>query len=317
MRTWLQQKDVDALFGVAPAAPEVRPYDFLAPPRLPREQRAVVDAALERLAPALAALLGSRLRKAFEVVPAGVETVRAGDLANGLPDPCVAWPLTIGDAPAVLELGVPFALAVVDRSFGGAGDAPTEVRVLTALEQRVVAGFAAALPAVLREAFRLPSVSDAVGDCRVEPGTVPFRGRDEVFVVVRLDVRATGLETRWTLGVPLESLAPLFVEPATPALPVAAPSPLAARELQHAHVRIVARMPLLRVRAGALAELAVGDTLPTPHAVGTPVEVLVNGLVRWRGTVGRMQGRLALQITETVTTPTPARPARDPEGRAQ
>ena len=316
LRSWLQQKDVDALFDAAPATPEVRPFDFLAPPRLPRERRLVIEAGVERLLPAIAALATARLRKPVQVTAAPFEMVRVRDLVNALPEPCAVWPLPVAGANAVLELGVPFSLAVVDRAFGGQGDAVVVARALTPLEQRVADGVAAAVPALVREAFRLPVVLEAPGAGLADPAEFPIRDRDEVFVVLRLTLLADGLDAGWTLGLPLEAFAPLFAT----AEAVAAPPPVMshdnARELQQAHVALAVRMPLCRVRAGRLAALAVGDTLTTEHPTGTPVEVLVNGRIRFRGTVGQVNGRLGLQITEVVSTPLPARPARDREGRA-
>lgn len=316
IRPWLQQKDVDALFGAAAAQPEVRTFDFLAPPRLPRERRLVIAAGLERLRPAVAALASARLRKAVEVTGSEFETVRAGDLVNALPTPCAVWPLAVGGATAILELGVPFALAVVDRAFGGNGDAVAMQRALTPLEQRVADGVAAAIPALLRDTLRLEGVAATPGVGTSDPASLPLRARDEVFVVFRLALIGDGLDATWTIGLPFEAFEPLFASLETP--PVAAPvmSVENARELQQAHVGVVVRLPLFRVRAGQLAELAAGDTLPTTHEPGTLVEVLVNGAVRFRGTVGQVRGRLGLQITEVVSNPQPARPARDREGRA-
>lgn len=316
IRPWLQQKDVDALFGDAAAQPEVRTFDFLAPPRLPRERRVVIAAGLERLIPAVAALASSRLRKPVEVTGSEFETVRAGDLVNALPNPCAAWPIPVGGAMAIVDLGVPFALAVVDRAFGGHGEAVALQRALTPLEQRVADGVAAGVPALLRDALHLPGVAAAPLAGTAEPTTLPLRARDEVFVVFRLALIGDGLDATWTIGLPLEAFEPLFATVEAAPAPAPVMSVENARELQLAHVGIVVRLPLFRVRAGQLVELAVGDTLPTGHATGTLVEVLVNGNVRFRGTVGQVRGRLGLQITETVSHPQPARPARDREGRA-
>ncbi len=313
---WLQQKDVDVLFGAAPAAPEVCTFDFLAPPRLARERRTVVDGALERLTPAVAALLSSRLRKAVEVAPAAVEVVRAGDFVNALPTPCAAYPFAVGEAHGVADLGLPFTLYYVERMFGGAGENQWLERALTTLEQNALTAVVGTVPGLVRDAFRLPSIGTQMGSYEPDPLALPLPARDQVLLVLRLDVRAPGLECQWTFGLPLAELEPLFTSPedAAAAPPVA--SPENARELQQAHVTLVARLPLFRMTARALSEVAVGETLACGHPTETPAEVLVNGRIRFRGSVGQVRGKLGLRITENVVTPTPARPARDREGRA-
>lgn len=315
--SWLKQQEVDEIFGVASAAPEVRPYDFLTPSRLPRERRVVLEAALERLAPAVASLLSSQLRKPVEVVPSPPETASAGDVVNAMSSPCVCFPFVIGHSHAVADLGLPFSLYLVERLFGGDGQGMTVDRALTVLEQTALQGLAERLPGLIRDAFRLPSIGSEFGACESDPTALPLRAREQVMVVIRLELSAPGLESLWTLALPLAEIEPLFS--AAAAADSARPmprSPENARELQQAHVTVVARLPLFRMRAGQLANLAAGETVATGHAVDTPAEVLVNGHIRFRGHLGQVRGRLGLRITETVATPLPARPERDREGRA-
>ena len=314
---WLKQKDVDAVFGVVPARPEVLPYDFLAAPRLPRERRLVLAASLERLVPAVASLLSARLRRPVDVVAAEPETTTAGDLVHALRSPCAGFAFTVGHSHGVADLGVPFSLYLVERLFGGEGQEQLLDRPLTALEQHAVQGVAEKVPELLRDAFRLPAIGPQSGACESDPSALPLRERDQAMIVFRLDLRAPGLQAAWTLALPLVELDPLFVAAAAAdAVPPQPPSLESARELQQAHLTVVARLPLFRMRARELAVLTTGQSVSTGHPVDTPAEVLVNGRVRFRGVIGQSHGRLGLRIIETVATPLPARPERDREGRA-
>lgn len=312
----LRQKAVDAVFGLVPPAPAVQPFDFLAPPRLARERRARLDAVLQRLAPAVSSLLSARLRRAVDVLPGECETATAAEFLASLPAPCAA--VAFGTAPsvAVAELGVAFGLYVVERLFGGAGEGQWLERPLTALEQNAIAGLVEKLPALFAEAVRLPGFAGRAGAIESEATSLSLGEPEAAVVVMRLELRASGLETTWSLGVPLAALEPLFESPdEAPASP-AAVLPENLRELQQAHVQLLARLPLFRMKARDLAALTEGQTVPTGHRTETVAEVLVNGRVRFRAAVGQMQGQRGLRITEVVATPLPARPARDREGRA-
>lgn len=313
---YLRQKEVDALFGVAVPAPEVRLYDFLAPPRLPRERRVVMDAALARLAPALATLLSTRLRRPVDVVPGESETATLADLINALPSPCACVPFGAGETHAVVDLSLPFCLFFVERLFGGAGEGQWLERALTSLEQTAIVGVAERVPALVAEALRLPVLGGKAGALESDPASLSLGGRDQALLVVRLQIRAPGLDCQWTFGLPLAQLEPMFAAAREEAAAPVPQSPENARELQQVHVTVVARLPLFRLRARDLVELSAGQTLPTGHASDMAAEVLVNGCVRFRASVGQIRGQIGLRITETVATPLPARPARDREGRA-
>jgi len=313
----LSQRDVDALFGTTPPAPEARPYDFLAAPQLPRERRLALTAALERLTPALGSLLSTKLQRPVDMTAGEPETVRAADVVHALPSPCVCFLFPVGAAQGLVDLGLPFSFHLIERLFGGEAQSPAvEARALTALERNAVQGVAEKLPALLREALRLPALGGVAGACESDPASLRLGPADQTMLVLRLELQATGLAAHWTLALPLAELTPLFATapPATRAQPSV---PGNGRELELAHVAVVARLPLFRMRAGAIAALAPGGLVPSGLPVDTPCEVLVNGRIRFRGTVGQSRGRLGLRITETVVTPLEARPERDRQGRAQ
>ncbi len=317
MSSYLRQQEVDALSGVTVPAPEVRPYDFLAPPRLPREHRVVLEAALARLTPAVATLLSTRLRRPVDVVAGEPETATLGDFVNALPSPCACVPFGAEDNRAVVELSLPFCLFFVERLFGGAGEGQWLERALTPLEQSAIVGVAERVPALVADALRLPALAGKAGALESDPSSLTLGSRDQALLVVRLQIRAPGLECQWTLGLPLAQLEPLFAAAREDAATPAPQSADNARELHQAHVTVVARLPLFRLRARDLVELSAGQTLATGHTADIAAEVLVNGCVRFRATVGQLRGQIGLRITETVATPLPARPARDREGRAQ
>lgn len=312
----LRQKAVDAVFGLVPPAPPVQPFDFLAPPRLPRERRARLEAVMQRLAPAVSSLLSSRLRRAVDVLPGECETATAAEFLASLPAPCAALSFGAAPAVAVAEIGVAFGLYVVERLFGGAGEGQWLERPLTTLEQNAIAGLVERLPALFAEATRLPAFATRPSAIEAEATSLSLGEPESAVLVLRLELRASGLETTWAIGVPLAALEPLFEadDDEAPAAPVLSPENL--RELQQAHVQLLARLPLFRMKARDLAALHEGQTVPTGLRTETVAEVLVNGRVRFRAAVGQMQGQRGLRITEVVPTALPARPARDREGRA-
>ena len=94
-------------------------------------------------------------------------------------------------------------------------------------------------------------------------------------------------------------------------------SPENARELQQAHVTVVARLPLFRMRTGELAKSRPGrDARQRPRRWTRSPRCWSTAASAIAARVGQVRGRLGLRITEAVATPLPARPERDREGRA-
>src|SRR5262249_50182445 len=149
--TWLTQKDVDAVFGTAAAAAAPEPYDFLASPRLPREQRTVLEGGLDRFATALSGLLTTRIRRPIEVTAVEPQTTTLGDFVPAPPAPCACFTFPFGASRAYADLGPVFSLFLVERLFGGAGETAQTARALTALERSALDGLTKRVPAMLGE----------------------------------------------------------------------------------------------------------------------------------------------------------------------
>jgi flagellar motor switch protein FliM len=55
--------------------------------------------------------------------------------------------------------------------------------------------------------------------------------------------------------------------------------------------------------------------IQTGHALETPVEVSVNGRLVYAASLGQIQRRLGLKITQAIVAPLAGRPVRVKEGR--
>jgi flagellar motor switch protein FliM len=251
-----------------------------------------------------------------DVAPGPFEPVPAADFLFSLVSPCAAFVFVAGETRGVVDLGLPVSHYLIERLFGGDGESQAPDRPLTPLEQVTVRGTAERIVQLLRETWKAPGIRPEVIGFESDPAALPLRNGEEVVIVSTFAIKAPGFEGRFTVALPLAALEPLFGESPARAVAPVMPSSATGQELQRVHLALTARLPLFRLSAREAGSLAIGQTLATGHGADTPVEVLVNGRVRFRGAMGQRRGRLGLRITEVVAGSRDARPPRDTEGRA-
>jgi flagellar motor switch protein FliM len=293
-----------------PSSPE--PYDFLRPQRIPKEQWAALQAVCTKLAAALQALLAARLRQSVAVTAGRLEEMSAIDAVGTLTSPCAAYVFDPGDgmgANGVIDLGAALASYIVDRLLGGPGTAPDATRALTDIEQRVlkdvVARALGAVGDVLKDAGRLKlTLSGYEGATDQLAATI---GADAV-VLATFDIKVEKPIGTLTLCLPLTALAAFFQEQRTPSTrsnrsgPVARPESRSQLEaaIRRARVPVMVRFPAITLSARAVAMLTPGQTIQTALPLDVPVEVRVNGRLRFLGAPGQVHGAVGVRIVRTV-----------------
>jgi flagellar motor switch protein FliM len=329
MAATLAQKDIDALLhaggrGTAAAPPlEVRLYDFVRPPRISRDRRAALEGLYGRFAAALQGIVTSRLRTPVDVLLIDIEQTTFGEFCLSLPSPCAAHVFSLGDrtpGQGVIDLGNPVAYYLIDRLFGGPGEAADLKRPLTPLEQTVARSLTERFLGLLRDAWQeqVPLTPELAG-FESNPETLPAAGREDGVLVATLALRSAEFAGTLSVCLPMAPLEPWFQErtggrPVSPRVG-ASDRPLLQAALRQAEVTVAARIPAVRLTARAAGSLRPGQTIDTGHPLDAPLEVYVNGRLSHLGSLGQLRRHFGLRITRSVPPAAPSRPAWGREGR--
>ncbi len=257
----------------------------------------------ERAARALAAGLAALGGGMAPEVRAGKPQETTAAALPGRLDPLTAHcrlELRAGGQPFLAAIDGEGILRLVDRAFGGSGKAPSPLPDAFPLSAELMIGRVGAMVAAA-VAGALGGTKDAVALARHDTElaeVAPFSGQDPV-AVLALDIEEPGMAA-WpvTLVLPLPALSALFGHgerapaartPRAPAHP--ADEPFGDVPMQLSAAIVDTRMPF-----AALSNLKVGDIVPV--AVARSVPISIGDRVIARGTIGAMDDRVAIQITQ-------------------
>ncbi len=336
MSQTLTQKDIDLLLRgttqetrAASSAPvpavEVIPYNFVRPPRVSKDRRATLEAIHTRFAISLQAMLTSRLRTPIDVVLSSVEQANFSEFILSLASPCAAYVFKIGDrlgSQGVIDFSTDVAYQLVDRLFGGPGETFELRRGLTSLEQTVVRGVADRTLGLLRDAWQdqLPMNPEVV-EFESIPDMLQITSREDTVLLVTFEMRTGSFGGFITICLPMSIIeqsmqdrqaARQMVGRGVDSAPGRA---LVEAGLLHAKLTLQARFPAFGLSAREVAELQPGQVVTTGFLLDVPVEVHVNGRLRYLGSLGQLRRCVGFRIAQVVDVPAPERTEPDRQGR--
>ena len=320
MADGLTQKDIDSLLtGAAPSemvpgAIEVIPYNFLRPPRIAKDRQALLYGIYQRIAVSLQAMFSSRLRTSVDVTLSSVEQATFAEFMFSLATPCAAYVYQLGDrvgGKGVLDLGGDFSYYLIDRLFGGPGEAQEMGRALTLLERVVVRGVCDKVWGIVAEAWADHLVfAPAYSGFESSPDALQVANHEDNVLVANIEVRAGSVSGIMTMCIPLLTLEGFLQEkPArhSHAIRESASEREATRQileqaLRGARLDLRARFPLFQLKARDVGNLAVGQVIHTGHPSDVPVELLVRGQRRLLGTLGQSRRYVGLRVTHFLNS---------------
>ena len=281
------------------AIPPIAPYDFKHPKRADRRVLHALSDLHEDFARQAAASLSTAIHGNVQVRLLAVEQCSFGELLADLDNPTCISLLKAEPLPghALLEIHPAILQPMLDCMLGGGSNGPTTRGPLTEVELRLVRRITGLLCDDLRRAWAwaLDLRLDLV---RVEsnPRVVQVVPAANVVVLVRFELLFAGRRGRMNLCLPGQAIQPIREKlvgdrsagGSSGALPETAQEIGRAVRGSRAEVKVV--LAETRITADELIGLRVGDIITTPTSVASPLTVAVEGIAKFRGRPGAVEG---------------------------
>lgn len=318
----LSQEEVDALLrGIsdgqietkkmdAPDPSGVREYDLTNQDRIIRGRMPGLEMANERFARMFRTSLSGLLRKVVSVSCISVDTLKFGEFMKTLPLPTSLHlfrmdPLR-GSAFVVIESKLIFVL--VDILFGGAGKEPYRIegREFTAIENRLIKKVVLAVLADMEKAWQaLMEVKFIYQMSEVNPQFVQVVPPADVVVVVNFEIEMEYTSGILSLCIPYSTLEPIRERLECGLLSEQREtdrewSRRIFHALREAQVEAVVELGRTQIKTRKVVELKKGDVIVLDNGSLDPLDVFVEGVLKFKAHPGTHKGSLAVQIARLV-----------------
>jgi flagellar motor switch protein FliM len=322
----LSQNEIDALLGGSgasepavvqaptPTATEAQLYDFRRPNRISKDKLRGLTAMYERLAKSLEGWLLGRVRGSIRLTLQSIEHYSFGEFILSLPTPCASFTFDIGESggqQGVIDFGGELAFFLVDRLFGGSGEAKPLPRALTPMERLAVRGVAERSMNQLVEVWSdHVELQCALNGFESVPDILRAANREDPVLVANIEVTAAGTSSLLLICLPLSALERFFAG-ATERRPTfvgssrdqAATREITESSLRATKVSLAARLPEFRLSLGELRSLTTGSVLATGIPRNSLLNVFVGAQQRFQATPGRVGSSLAVRLLDRASAP--------------
>jgi flagellar motor switch protein FliM len=295
--------------GEEDASKKVQAYDFRRPDRIAKDQLRAIHLLHENFARSLASSLSAYLRAYVAVSLVSVEQLSFMEFAGCLPSPTSI--VTLGmkpvDGSAVLEINPSLIFPILEMLLGGSGKLGTAVtREVTEIEQSILEGLLHVILHDLRSSWHaVTALEFSIDGHETEPQLLQILAPNEAVVAISLEVRIGDRAGMMNIGIPsivVKMLRQKFDQQWSVRKTQATEDERARvlRLIRPALLNTDVRLhgPTLSVRE--LLQLREGDVLAFDYALAKPVDMLVNGRLKYRGEVIATARNLGFEVNGLV-----------------
>lgn len=310
----LSQQEIDNAFKVnreaeKETAAKVEVYDFRRTDRIAKDQLRTIHLLHDSFARSMSSSLSAYLRSYAVVNLISVEQLSFREFTQTLPSPTslVVLGMKPYDGNGVLEINPSLVFPILEMILGGTGKNSTGInREITEIEQSILEGFLRVILNDLRAAWTaVAAIEFSIESHESEPTLLQFLAHNEAVVAISIEVKIGETSGMMNLGIPsiiVKMLRQKLDQHRTVRKTQATEEEHARvlRLIRPASLHLDARLEGPSLGIPEMLDLAEGDVLWFDFPETRPLELTVNGRVKYEGGVVTAGGKRAFQIRGPV-----------------
>jgi flagellar motor switch protein FliM len=278
----------------AAQAPRIAPRRFDRPLRLSASDLATLKKAVDKILPEVARELSVLLRAPPRIALTELVEIDADDLRGALAPPLATLRFEVGGQPGWFVWDCAAALGALEVALGAPTTAKSTARELTTIERAMFLRLMSNPVTTLARAlgpettkFTFAANAETFGNWRQGGERAEPRRLQASFEFGPAEAAST-----WKLCLPgVTGGAKSPEPPRINVLPA---------HLSDVSIDVVARLGSGEVALSDLLALEPGDVIPLQHALGEPLQIVIDDRACMRGMLGRTQGKLGVRITGAI-----------------
>lgn len=289
---------------------KVRVYDFKRPNKFSKEQIHTLQAIHENYARLMATFFSAHLRTFVQMSVHAVEQLTYDEFIKSMPNPTIMniFQMEPLAGNAILEINPGLAFSMLDRLFGGPGEAPEKIRGLTDIERTVLEKIVIRSLQILREGWEnIIQFHPKLEVIETNPLFTQIVSPSEMVVLVTFQTSIGENQGLMNLCLPFIVLEPIigklsahFWFAGTAKGQTAENMANIRRRIEKAKVNLSVVLGQANITLGELLELQTGDVIQLESSINNCLPMLVGTKQKFLGRPGVVGSKMAVEITSIV-----------------
>ncbi len=310
--TAISTGEVDATdYSAAKEQKKVKIYDFRRPDKFSKDHIRTLQMMHETFARLTTTALSAQLRALVSVHVASVDQLTYEEFIRSIPNPTTLAVINMDPlkGSAVLEIDPSITFTIIDKLFGGTGEASKISRELTDIELSVMEGIIVRILGNLREAWsNVIDLRPRLGNIETNPQFAQIVPPNDMVVLITLETKVGDVEGMTNLCIPYISIEPIISKLSAQymysSIRKGATDENAAiiqRRLNSVALPILAEIGDIQVRVQDILTLTVGDVIKLSNTkIGSDMTLKIGGRKKFKCRPGLVSNRLAVKIGEPI-----------------
>ncbi len=288
----------------------IKVYDFRRPNKFSKEQLHTIQAIHENFSRLVSTYLAAHVRTVVQVTVNSVEQLTYDEVVNTIPNPTIMNIITVAplEGNIILDIKPSIAFTIIDRLFGGPGDAPEKVRGLTDIERTVMERIVNGILEHFAEAWEnIIQVDPKLEMMESNPQFAQIVSPTEMVVMVTLEMKVGDKQGMMTICIPYIVIEPIvnklnahFWYSGLGKKSTAEHLEVLRKNIEKAKIPMSVILGHAELTVAELLDLQIGDVVQLDSSVNKPLSVVVGSKTKFMGRPGLVGSRMGMQITSVV-----------------
>jgi len=310
--TAISTGEVDATdYSAAKEQKKVKIYDFRRPDKFSKDHIRTLQMMHETFARLTTTALSAQLRALVSVHVASVDQLTYEEFIRSIPNPTTLAVVNMDPlkGSAVLEIDPSITFTIIDKLFGGMGEASKISRELTDIELSVMEGIIVRILGNLREAWsNVIDLRPRLGNIETNPQFAQIVPPNDMVVLITLETKVGDVEGMTNLCIPYISIEPIISKLSAQYMYSSIRKGatdenllIIQNRLETVTLPIVAEIGEAKISVQDVLGLTLGDVVKLPETkISDDMICKIGGRKKYRCRPGLVSNRLSIKIGERI-----------------
>ena len=288
---------------------KIKTYDFSKPTKFSKDQIRTFEMIHENFSRALSTYLSGRTRSLVNINLVSIDQITYNEFIRSVSNPTFMVIFTAKElkGSSIIEINLNAVFTIIDRLLGGPGIVTGSLgRSLTDIEVNIMKREVSAILGYLKEAWlSFLEFTPEIEAVETNPQFVQIAPPNEMVLLITFDLTIGQVESFmnicWLSSV-LEPFAPRFSSQMFFTKSSEKSSPenieLIKKNMLRTKLEVSALLGKSVLTLGELLQLQVGDVIRLNTKVGEEIDVLVQGIPKFKGIPGKRKDRKVVKVTK-------------------
>ncbi|SHM10881.1 flagellar motor switch protein FliM [Caldanaerovirga acetigignens] len=320
----LSQSEIDALINALTAGEikaeeikkeayekRIKVYDFRKPNKFSKEQLSTMHLIHENFARQLITYFSAQLRALVQVNASSVDQMPYSEFISSIPNPSIIGILDFKPlrGAIILTIDTYLAFSIVERLLGGSGEYRDRPREPTEIEANILQKLYSKLAKLIKEAWQdIQELDPSFDKLETNPQFIQLVSPNEAVALITISVKVGETEGMINICLPY-----IVIEPVLPKLSAkvwlstskrdsgVSFTKTIAEKLEKVSAEIRAEIGRTKISVRDFLNLDVGDVIQLDKRANGEIDIFVHGVLKYKGIMGKRNGRLALRVTKVAS----------------